>query len=121
MPPMTLPPLHCRGTIALALAAALADGVSAAELADLELEQLREVVVTTVSRRAETLERAAASVTVITGEDIRRSGATSLPEALRLAPQLNVVQIDANRWAVSAGTVRLCRFDKALGLASECL
>lgn len=99
---MTLFPVHCCGTFALVLAAVLAEGVAAAELADLELEQLREVVVTTVSRRAESLERAAASVTVITGEDIRRSGATSLPEALRLAPQLNVVQIDAHRWAVSA-------------------
>jgi iron complex outermembrane receptor protein len=99
MPP-PLPP-RCR-TIALALSAVLGQAVPAAELADLELEQLREVVVTTVSRRAEPLDRAAASVTVISREDIRRSGATSLPEALRLATPLNVVQVDANQWTVSA-------------------
>jgi iron complex outermembrane recepter protein len=74
----------------------------AAELADLSLEQLREVVVVTVSRRQERLDRAAASVFVITNEDIRRSGAITLPEALRLAPQLNVAQVGSSGYAISA-------------------
>ncbi len=56
----------------------------AASLVDLSLEQLSSIVVSTVSGRDETLARAAASVYVISGEDIRRSGATSLGEALRL-------------------------------------
>lgn len=99
---MPLPLPRRRRTVALAMTAALSPAVPATELADLELEQLREVVVTTVSRRAETLDRAAASVTVISRDDIRRSGATSLPEALRLATPLNVVQVDANQWTVSA-------------------
>ena len=73
-----------------------------AALADMTLEQLANVVVTTVSGRAEPLSRAAASVYVISAEDIRRSGATSLPEVLRLAPNLQVARVDANQYAISA-------------------
>lgn len=86
-------------TATLQLVAVAAHG---AELLDLSLEQLREVVVTTVSRRSESLQDAAASVYVITREEIRRSGATTLPEALRLAPQLDVARADANQYAISA-------------------
>src|SRR5207237_9319769 len=55
---------------------------------------------TTVSRRPEKLSQAAAAVYVITQEDIRRSGATSIPEALRLAPGVQVDQVNASLWAV---------------------
>ena len=72
------------------------------DLADLSLEELGNVVVTSVSRRQERLADAPASVFVITREDIRRSGATSLPEALRLAPNLQVARVDANQYAISA-------------------
>jgi len=58
--------------------------------------------VTSVSRRPEKLLGAAASIQVITANDIRRSGARSLPEALRLAPNLEVAQINARDWAISA-------------------
>jgi iron complex outermembrane recepter protein len=71
-------------------------------LADLSLEDLANVQITSVSRRAERLSDAAASVYVITAEAIRRSGASSLPQALRLAPNLQVAQIDANQYAISA-------------------
>ncbi|GAB4248509.1 TonB-dependent receptor plug domain-containing protein [Deferrisoma sp.] len=71
-------------------------------LAGLSLEELLSAEVTTVSRRAELLSDAAAAVTVITAEDIRRSGVTSVPEALRLVPGVQVARIDANKWAVSA-------------------
>jgi iron complex outermembrane recepter protein len=71
-------------------------------LADLSLEQLGNIRVTSVSRRPERLLQAAASVFVITSEDIRRSGARSLPEALRLAPNLQVAQTGASQWAISA-------------------
>ena len=77
-----------------------ADGASA--LADLSLEQLSEIRVTTVSRFEERLDRAAASAYVISAEDIRRSGATTIAEALRLAPTLNVARADANQYAISA-------------------
>src|SRR6185436_3308608 len=55
-----------------------------------------------VSRRPEKLSDVASAIQVITQEDIRRSGATSLPEALRLASNLEVAQVDSREWAVSA-------------------
>jgi iron complex outermembrane recepter protein len=76
--------------------------IAAADLADLDLEQLTKINVMSASRRLEPLLDAAASIYVITQEDIRRSGATSIPEALRLAPNLNVARADANQYAISA-------------------
>jgi iron complex outermembrane recepter protein len=79
-----------------------ADQLAAADLADLSLEQLANIEVTSVSRRAERLSDAAASIYVITNDDIRRSGVTSLPEALRLAPNLQVARTSASGYAISA-------------------
>lgn len=75
---------------------------SVAELADLSLEQLASLTVTSASGREERLLDAPASIFVITAEDIRRAGATSLPEALRLAPNLHVARSDANQYAIAA-------------------
>ena len=92
----------------LALAALLAATTAksalhpVADIADLDLEQLTRVTVTSVSRRAERVIEAAASVYVITGEDIRRSGATSIPELLRLAPNLHVARADNNQYAITS-------------------
>lgn len=61
-----------------------------------------EVEVTSVSKRPERLAEAAASIYVITGDDIRRSGARTLPEALRLAPNLHVAQAHASGYAITA-------------------
>ena len=72
------------------------------ELGDLSLEELSDLVVTSVSRRPESLALAASAIQVITADDLRRSGATSIPEALRLAPNLQVAQVNGNNWAVSA-------------------
>ncbi|HKQ57708.1 MAG TPA: TonB-dependent receptor [Candidatus Eisenbacteria bacterium] len=72
------------------------------DLSEMSLEQLGNIHVTSVSRRAEKLSEAAASVYVITAEDIRRSGARTLPEALRLAPSLEVARADASQYAISA-------------------
>jgi iron complex outermembrane receptor protein len=77
-------------------------GAAAAVLKSLSVEELMNVVVTSVSRRAEPLSHAASAIQVITNEDIRRSGATSLPEALRLATNLQVAQVDSRQWAISA-------------------
>ncbi|RYF37529.1 MAG: TonB-dependent receptor, partial [Comamonadaceae bacterium] len=71
-------------------------------LAELSLEQLSDLPVTSVSGRPEGLRSAPASVFVISGEDIRRSGATSLPEALRLAPNLQVARMSSGQYAISA-------------------
>jgi iron complex outermembrane recepter protein len=91
--------------IVVAVALMSASGAYAqqmASLADLSLEQLGNVEVTSVSGRAESLMDAAASIYVITRDDIRRSAATSLPEALRLAPNLQVASLNAAQYAISA-------------------
>lgn len=72
------------------------------DLVDLSIEELTQVPITSVSRRPEPLATAASAIQIITGEEVRRSGATVLPEALRLAPNLQVKQITANDWAVTS-------------------
>ena len=81
--------------------AGLADA-GGVEIADLSLEELARIPVTSVSRRAEPLAEAPASIYVITAEAIRRSGVGSLAEALRLAPNLQVARLDATQYAISA-------------------
>ena len=104
---MTVPSSRCIALAACAVAAgwcgphAHAQTV-AANLADLSLEQLSNIEVTSVSKRAQRLADVAGSVYVISGDDIRRSGAASLPQALRLAPNLQVARADANQYAVTA-------------------
>jgi iron complex outermembrane receptor protein len=85
-----------------ATGARAADPGDPGELADLSLEQLSRVEITSVSRHSESLADAPASIYVISAEDIARAGATSLPEALRLAPNLEVAQVNASNYAVSA-------------------
>lgn len=68
---------------------------------DLSLEELLEVIVTSVSKKSQKLGQTAAAVHVIGAEDIRRSGATTLPEVLRLAPGVQVSAISHNKWSVS--------------------
>jgi len=72
------------------------------EVFDLSVEDLLNAKVTSVAKKAQSLNDAPAAVFVISNEDIKRSGATSIPDALRLAPGLDVARIDANKWAVSA-------------------
>jgi iron complex outermembrane receptor protein len=74
----------------------------APDLAHLSLEELMNVEVTSVSKRAEKLSGAPAAISVITADELRRSGATSLPEALRLVPGMEVARVDSHNWAVSA-------------------
>jgi len=73
-----------------------------ADLTELAIEDLMNVEVTSASKKAEKLSEAAAAIFVITQEDIRRSGATSIPEVLRMVPGVQVARRDANKWAVSA-------------------
>jgi iron complex outermembrane recepter protein len=72
------------------------------DLLDLSIEDLMNVEVTSVSKTAQTLSRTASAVFVITQEDIRRSGSTNIPDLLRMVPGVNVAQINANTWAISA-------------------
>ncbi len=71
-------------------------------LADLDLEQLARVKITSVSRAPESVGQAMAAVFVISQEDIRRAGVTSLPEALRLAPGLQVERLGAQNWSITS-------------------
>jgi iron complex outermembrane receptor protein len=87
---------------ALVSAQSRADDRSMQALKGLSVDQLLDLEVTSVSKRSEPLAGAAASIYVITTEAIRRSGATTLPEALRLAPNLQVARIDAGQYAISA-------------------
>lgn len=82
--------------------AALASDPMQADLADLSIEELANIQVTSVSKRPERLQDAAASVFVISADDIRRSGADSLPEALRLAPNLHVARVNGYAYSISA-------------------
>ena len=75
---------------------------AARALKALTIEQLMNLEVTSVSKRPERLAQTASAIQVITREDIRRSGASSLPEALRLASNLQVAQVDSRQWAISA-------------------
>jgi iron complex outermembrane receptor protein len=88
-----------RSAVVMALAALTAWGQ--AGLGDASLEQLLNVEVTSVSKKEQKLSRTAAAVFVIGHEDIRRSGAESLPDVLRMAPGVEVAQIDANAWAIT--------------------
>ncbi len=71
------------------------------DLFALSLEELMEVEITSVAKKPQKLSQAAAAVFVVTAEDIRRSGVTSIPEALRMVPGMEVARIDANKWAIS--------------------
>jgi iron complex outermembrane receptor protein len=95
-------------TLALAAGAfpafAADDGTTnapAGTLADLSVEQLMNESVTSVARRETKFEDSAAAISVITQDDIRRLGITTIPDALRLVPGLDVAQINSHEWAVS--------------------
>lgn len=101
----------------LAAPAGAQDQVTAAsDLKSLSIEELMEIDVTSVSRRSEPLSRAAAAITVITAEDIRRSGINSLPEVLRLANGLHVAQVNQRIWAISSRGFNLGTANKLLVL-----
>src|SRR2546422_1679864 len=75
---------------------------SAPDLSRLTIEELADIEISSVSKRAEPLAEAPASVYVITREQIRRYGATSIPEILRLAPNLQVARVDSSQYAITA-------------------
>lgn len=102
---MLKPSLFACACAALVLSHAASGQAAAQEalpLADYSLEQLSSIVVTSVSRQPGRLASAPAALYVISGADIARSGATSLPEALRLAPNLQVALAGGRDYAISA-------------------
>ncbi len=91
------------GVLALITACHIsAEPVKRSILADLSLEELSSLPVISVSKSAKPVSKANASVFVITNDDVQDSGSTSLPEALRLAPNLQVAQVDARNYAITA-------------------
>lgn len=69
---------------------------------DLPLHDLLSVEVTSAGKKSQKIAEAATSIFVISQEDIRRSGVTSIAEALRMAPGIQVGRIDSNKWAISS-------------------
>ena len=100
----------------LLLPPAAAQVAPAADLKKLSIEELMEIDVTSVSRRSERLNQAAAAIIVITQEEIRRSGVTSLPEALRLVNSLHVARQTQRDYAISARGFNLTTANKMLVL-----
>ena len=92
----------CLLYLAYGSAARAAQGVDAQDLANLSIEQLAQIKVRSASKTEEPLSSAPTALYVITNKDIIDSGATSLPEALRLAPNLQVQRVDASQYAISA-------------------
>src|ERR1700722_155636 len=72
------------------------------ELKKLSLEQLMDLDVTSVAKQPEPHGQAPAAIDVVTNDEIRRSGASSIPEALRLADNLEVAQKNSHDWAISS-------------------
>ena len=72
------------------------------DLTELSLDDLMNIEITSVSKKTERLSEAAASIFVITREDIRQSGYNSIPEVLRLAPNLQVARVDSSQYAITA-------------------
>src|SRR6202162_2163405 len=89
-------------TVFLAANGAAQSQQSVPDVTALSMEDLMNIQVTSVSKRTQKVADAAAAIFVITQEDLRRSGATSIPEALRLVPGLEVARIDENKWAIGS-------------------
>jgi iron complex outermembrane receptor protein len=87
--------------LGLALLAAPAQE-GAPDLTTLKIEDLMNLDVTSASKKEQKISRVPAAIFVITQEDIRRSGAIDIPDVLRMVPGLEVAQINASTWAISA-------------------
>jgi len=77
-------------------------GQNSTDITSMSVEDLMNLEVTSVSKRSQKVANAAAAIFVLTQEDIRRSGARNIPEALRMVPGLEVARIDEKKWAIGA-------------------
>ncbi|HEX6703181.1 MAG TPA: TonB-dependent receptor [Albitalea sp.] len=103
-------------SLLLSATAVQAQDTGIGQLREMSLEELSNLRITSVSKHAERLSDAPAAVFVITAEDIRRSGATTLPEALRLAPNLHVSRESASDYLVTARGFNASNANKMLVL-----
>ena len=110
----------CRTTLVLLIALSVSSPAPAQvrvpDIMEMSIEELMRIDVTGVSRKEERAADVAAAVFVITNDAIRRSGMTSLPDLLRLAPGVDVAQINANKFAVSVRGFNALRANKLLVL-----
>lgn len=95
--------VHAYRTTSLALLAGLftASYSLANDIFDLSIEQLMEVKIHSVSKKHEPIAHTAAAAYVLTGEDIQRAGVTTIADALRMVPGVQVARVDSNSWAIS--------------------
>jgi iron complex outermembrane receptor protein len=91
----------CTGLALILGASAPAQVINSRDLIKTNLEDLMNMEVTTVSKKEQKLSKAGAAVFVITRDDIRRSTADNVPDLLRMAPGVDIAQIDSNSWAIS--------------------
>lgn len=92
---------HSLLAVVFLLALTLPTSARTQDLSSLSIAELLELDVTSVGKKSQKLSSVAAAVFVISNQDIRRSGATSIPEVLRLAPGIQVARIGAYRWAIT--------------------
>src|SRR6202453_2747776 len=90
------------GIILASLSTAESQTFTPRDLTQFSLEDLMNVQITSVSKKEQKLAKTGAAIFVITQEDIRRSGATNIPDLLRMVPGLEVAQINPSTWAISA-------------------
>src|SRR5580692_966516 len=98
MRPESLPPIIVLAAVSLAFGGNLPD---LPDFSDLSLDELANVKVTSFTKKEQKLSQVAGAIYVITQEQIARSGLTSVPELLRLAPGVDVAQVNGNQWAIS--------------------
>src|SRR5258706_2042445 len=99
---MSRPYVRCLAAVVLTTLCAAEAGAQTPELEKMSIDDLMNVEVTSVARRGERLSDTAAAVFIISRADIERSGATTIPDVLRIVPGLDVASVDGNIWAVSA-------------------
>jgi len=104
-----IPPLRWQSRVLVALLIMLfgwpygfAQAVSKSDVTELSIEDLMEQKVTSVAKTEQAFSDTAAATFVITQDDLRRSGVTNIPEALRMVPGVQVARIDSNKWAITA-------------------
>src|SRR3954467_9500423 len=91
-----------RACVAVLLSTAILAAQDFPDVTAISLEDLMNLRVTSVSKREQKLADAPAAIFVITQDDLRRSGSRNIPEALRLAPGVEVARIDENKWAITS-------------------
>jgi iron complex outermembrane receptor protein len=106
----------CLAPLSLAVTSVTVGASDEADLTTISLEELAQIKVTSVSKTEEPRFRTPAAIHVITAEDMRRSGATSFADTLRLAPGVHVARIHSSQWAIGMRgfTNRLARSQLAL-------